>query len=664
MKKKIPTEYLQYLTKESNLEADQQSATGIPLRGILIGAVLAFLINFLDVYCTLMIRGSYLTLNFSTPAALFFFFILVLASGLVALIRRPLALTQTELITIYIMMIVSCCVPSMGLTPVLLPQLVGPIYYATPENDWAEVYNQFIPNWLIPQGEDVARYFYEGLPQGAPIPWEPWVVPLAYWYGFFLSLCLVMTFAMIILRKQWADREKLVYPLVQVPMEMIQQERKSIIGKSFFTNKAMWVAFAFSFMLISINGLHSYSPSFPSIERDFRLPIFRDTVTLWFSFSPSWLGFFYFVGLDISASIWVFHTLTLIQKGIFNVVGIQSTERIDHYARDTYTSHQGMGAMIVFVLIMLWGTREHLGDVFRKALGRAPEIDDSGEVVSYRQAVLGLFGSLLLFGFGLWVSGLPLLGTLMFIFSAMVIFLSLTRVVTEGGVPAMRPPVMSSTFVISGGGTQVLGASGLVALGFSYGWHSEIRSFVMASVANGLKMSEIIRGSKRRLFWAVVIAIVVSLIGSTYMVLYLAYKYGGINLNPLFFGWKGGIGPTDMAPRIVAEPTGPRLDAWLFMGIGGAVMAGLMWVRHQALWWPLSPLGYLISANWKTSHIYASVVLAWFLKLVILRYGGPKLYRNLRPFFLGLILGEIVAAGVWLVIDYFTGHMDSFLTQV
>ena len=132
MKKKIPTEYLQYLAKESNLEADQQSATGIPMRGILIGAVLSFLINFLDVYCTLMIRGSYLTLNFSTPAALFFFFILVLASGLVALIRRPLALSQTELITIYIMMIVSCCVPSMGLTPVLLPQLVGPIYYASP----------------------------------------------------------------------------------------------------------------------------------------------------------------------------------------------------------------------------------------------------------------------------------------------------------------------------------------------------------------------------------------------------------------------------------------------------------------------------------------------------------------------------------------------------
>lgn len=652
------------MTEGSHLDADNQSVAGIPLRGILIGAVLAFLINFLDVYCTLMIRGSYLTLNFSTPAALFFFFILVLASGLVALIRRPLALDQVELITIYIMMIVSCCVPSMGLTPVLLPQLVGPIYYASPENDWAEAYNQFIPNWLIPQGEDVARYFFEGLPQDASIPWESWILPLTYWYSFFLALCMVMTFAMIILRKQWVDREKLVYPLVQVPMEMIQQEKKGIIGKSFFTNKTMWVAFAFSFILISINGLHSYYPYFPEVERSFRLPVFRDTVVLWFFFSPSWLGFFYFVGLDISASIWIFHTITLLQKGIFNIVGFQSTERIDHYARDTFTSHQGMGAMIIFVLIMLWGSREHLSEVFRKAFGLAQEIDDSGEVLSYRQAVFGLLGSLSLFGFGLWIAGLPLLGILMFIFSAMVIFLSLTRVVTEGGVPAMRPPVMSSTFVISGIGTEVLGTSGLVVLGFSYGWHSEIRSFVMASVANGLKMSEVIRGSKRRLVWAVVIAIVVSLIGSTYMILYLAYKYGGINLNPLFFGWKGGIGPTDMVERITAAPTGPRLDAWLFMGLGGVVMAGLMWVRHQVLWWPLSPLGYLISANWKTSHIYASVFLAWLLKLVILRYGGPKLYRSLRPFFLGLILGEIVAAGVWLVIDYCTGHMDSFLTQV
>ena len=418
-------------------------------------------------------------------------------------------------------------------------------------------------------------------------------------------------------------------------------------------------------VLLSVNGLHAYFPEVPGIARGTSLPLFRDSVRLDLWFSPPWIGFFYFVNLDISASIWVFYVLATVQRGIFNVIGMQSTERMDLYSREPYIAHQGMGAMIVFVLIGLWVSRGHLRAVWRKAWHGDPDEEDADEIMSYRQATFGLLGSLGLVGLGLWMAGLPPLGVAMFIFGAMVLFLGLTRVVAEGGIPAMRPPIMTSTFVISGAGASSVGASGLVALGFSYGWHSEIRSFVMSSVANGLKMSEVIKGGKRRLFWAVIIAIVVSLVGSSYVTMALAYKYGGINLNGLFFGWGAATyGPKDMAPRIAAELTGPRLDTWLFMGVGGGVMAALMWMRHHLLWWPLNPLGYAISANWKTGHIFASALIAWQLKLVILKYGGPRLYRNLRPFFLGLILGEVVAAGVWLVADYITGHMGSFLTQI
>ena len=580
-------------------------------------------------------------------------------------LRRSLALTQSELITIYIMLVVACCIPGMGFTQFIIPCLVGSTYYATPENNWDFLYNQYIPTWMIPRGENVARYFFEGLPEGATIPWGAWVLPLTYWYGFFLALSAAMICTMVIMRKQWVDREKLAYPLVQVPMEMIQREQGRAIGRAFFANKAMWLGFAFAFVLLSVNGLHAYYPEVPGIARSTSLPLFRDSVRLDLWFSPPWIGFFYFVNLDISASIWVFYVLATVQRGIFNVIGMQSTERMDLYSREPYIAHQGMGAMIVFVLIGLWVSRGHLRAVWRKAWHGDPDEEDADEIMSYRQATFGLLGSLGLVGLGLWMAGLPPLGVAMFIFGAMVLFLGLTRVVAEGGIPAMRPPIMTSTFVISGAGASSVGASGLVALGFSYGWHSEIRSFVMSSVANGLKMSEVIKGGKRRLFWAVIIAIVVSLVGSSYVTMALAYKYGGINLNGLFFGWGAATyGPKDMAPRIAAELTGPRLDTWLFMGVGGGVMAALMWMRHHLLWWPLNPLGYAISANWKTGHIFASALIAWLLKLVILKYGGPRLYRNLRPFFLGLILGEVVAAGVWLVADYITGHMGSFLTQI
>ena len=251
-------------------------ANFITLRSIAIGAVLSFFLNFLDVYATTMIRGAYLTLNFSTPAALFFFFFVILANGLVALIRKPLALTQAEQITIYIMLIIACCIPGMGFTQFMIPCLVGSTYYATPENGWDEFYNQHIDAWMIPQGENVVRFFFEGLPQGASTPWVPWIYPLACWYGFFLALCAAMIFSMVILRKQWMDRERLVYPLAQVPMEMIQQERDGIVGKPFFANRIMWTGFAVSFILLSVNGLHTYFPFFPDIERHTRLLLFRN----------------------------------------------------------------------------------------------------------------------------------------------------------------------------------------------------------------------------------------------------------------------------------------------------------------------------------------------------------------------------------------------------
>ena len=146
---------------------------GIPLRGILIGAALSLVLSVCDTYATNVIRGSYLTLNFSTPAALFFIFFLILASGVVGLLHRWLALTRSELVTIYIMLVVACCIPGMGFTQFMIPCLLGSTYYATPENDWDGVYNQYIPEWMIPRGNEVARYFFEGLPEGASIPWEP-----------------------------------------------------------------------------------------------------------------------------------------------------------------------------------------------------------------------------------------------------------------------------------------------------------------------------------------------------------------------------------------------------------------------------------------------------------------------------------------------------------
>ena len=43
------------------------------------------------------------------------------------------------------------------------------------------------------------------------------------------------------------------------------------------------------------------------------------------------------------------------------------------------------------------------------------------------------------------------------------------------------------------------------------------------------------------------------------------------------------------------------------------------------------------------------------MKSLVLRLGGIEVYRRSRWLFYGLILGQIVVAGLWLVIDMLTG---------
>ena len=42
-----------------------------------------------------------------------------------------------------------------------------------------------------------------------------------------------------------------------------------------------------------------------------------------------------------------------------------------------------------FVLWSLWIARGHIRDVWRKAIGKGPEVDDSTELLSYRTATFG-----------------------------------------------------------------------------------------------------------------------------------------------------------------------------------------------------------------------------------------------------------------------------------
>ena len=60
-------------------------------------------------------------------------------------------------------------------------------------------------------------------------------------------------------------------------------------------------------------------------------------------------------------------------------------------------------------------------------------------------------------------------------------------------------------------------------------------------------------------------------------------------------------------------------------------------------------------------YTITSVFIAWLVKVIVLRYGGVSLYRRTQGVFLGMIAGQMLTMGLWLIIDYFTGKTNNWV---
>ena len=647
-------------SESSAVSAAEGPRPRVTFLALLVGCLFVFCIAAGAPYANMVLRGSYMALDFSNAGAIFLFFFFVLLVPAI-LKHSRLKFHDHELAVIYIMALVGSSIATLGLTENFLPIISGGLYYASSENAWAEQIHPYVRRWMLPQDWEAIKYFYEGLPTGYAIPWSAWIKPLLCWLPAILALYFAMICTMVILRRQWIQHERLTFPLVQLPLAMIAEDEQTSRCKPFFKNPIMWTGFAIPFTVGSMRALHNYHNFIPDINLVASFPFFRQTTEVTIALSFPMVGFSYFVNLDIALGIWLFNLIARIEEGGLNILGVSSTETLDFSGPSPLVAHQGMGAMIVLVIFGFWMGRRHLAQVFRKAFLNDASIDDSDEILSYRVAVLGLLVSNLFIGWWLLEAGMAFWVVPIYLFALFLLCIGVSRVVSEGGVASTRTPLIPTAFVTSGLGSSALGPQNLTVLGMTYVWATSLRNLLMASCANGLKLAEeYLPGGKRTLFWAILLAIVVSLVSSIWSVLYLSYSYGGINLNGWFFGPSGmPVYPFNFVSRELNSPDGPDIGGWVATAAGGSIMALLMVARQHLTWRPLHPLGFAISTNAMTNYIWFSVFLAWLIKGLVLKYGGPALFQRTRPFFLDLIAGQFSCAGIWLLIDYFTGMTDN-----
>ncbi len=243
----------------------QQIRTEITWRALLVGGVVAVVLGVGAPYENLLISGSPLHLDYSTPAAVFLFFLFfVLVNPLLGWLRRRWLFSRSELVAVYIMGAVACTVPTVGLVCVLIPHISAGTYYATPENEWAAKVLLYVPSWLRVTDEEAVKYFYEGLPRGQSVPWGAWAEPLIAWSLLVLAFFAAMTAMMVMVRRQWVEYERLSFPLVQVPIALIgeEKEEQGLVSR-FCKNPVVWIGVLVPLVLYSQRALHNYFPIIP-----------------------------------------------------------------------------------------------------------------------------------------------------------------------------------------------------------------------------------------------------------------------------------------------------------------------------------------------------------------------------------------------------------------
>jgi hypothetical protein len=622
------------------MKPPEQVSSGVTLRALTIGLALS------GVNCYWLIMGLFWEQSHPTVISLFFnviFSVFVLALLNLALKRflPGRALSQGELLTVYVMLCMASAMGAQDMVQVLIPTIPHPFWFATPENEWADLFFRYIPDWLVVIDRDVATGYFMGestLYTTQHI--KSWLTPVVAWSGFIFALVFVMLCLTAIIRKRWTEEEKLSYPIIQLPLEMTNTD-------TFFRSKLMWIGFGIAGIINLINGLHYLFPAVPSIGGEpYDIGTFFTTKPWsaigWTPVSvyPFVVGLGFFIPLDLSFSCWFFYFFWKGQKILAGTLGLQNLPRLP------YIEEQSFGAYIGLFLFALWMSRRHLMRVIRKVLSVKSEkdSDDSSEPLGYRAAVLGVIIGMTFITAFCYKAGMSIWVILIFFAICFALSTAISRIRAELGSPIHDMPFTDPGRIITNiFGTRRVGPANLTMLAFLFFFNRGYRGHPMPHQLEGFKIAERTGLSNRRLLIAMVAAMIVGVYVSSWAFLHAAYRLSATaNWRPQF-----AFNRLQVWLSYPSPPDYPAVGAML----SGLALTMLLWaMRMRFLWWRLHPAGYAVSGTWAMNHFWLSIFVSWLAKAIILRHGGLKAHRQAIPFFLGVILGDFTVGGLWSII--------------
>lgn len=627
-------------------------------------------------YTDLVLQGSRLCAAHLPIGSLLIFTLGLLTwNAFTSRVAPRLALAPQELLVAYSMMLFCAAISSAGFAGFVFSVMAAPFYFADHANEYERLFWHHIPNWFAPHDRQLATAFYVGLKSDQSLPWLPWLVPMLVWTGFAVVYFFTVFCLGVLLRRQWAEAEKLTFPLAQVPLNMVGIEsgtQSDRLRYSFFRNRLLWAGFALPLLVHSINSLHHYNPAFPAIQF-LRLPIGQSLteppldaladLKLIFHFSIIGVGFL--ISSEVTLSFWVFEIIYLIQLIAFRVYGL-SGGSITPASVLALTRAEEMGAFLVLATLyfkpVLRQIRELLlhptSFVLRKDAADKTQYairNTHDEPLPPRRAALGFIGgTLLLCGFLVAAGMNPIWAVALFVIWYSVLIV-LSRLVSAGGVLMVECSFMPWDVMMRTVSFHGVGVRNLTLMGFPQQMFMFDQGVIpLPYTLDAFKIMSSANVSPRQFTRALWTGFGVALIVSLVTTFVLVHQHGAINLSKWFMTDEPGWPQRKIAGWLV-QPFSTDWTSLQFMTIGGLVTFILYQLHRRFLWFPLNPLGFVMASTGTLREMWFSLFIGWLFHVVVLRYFGHKTYRFLRPFFLGLILGEFLTAGLWLIVDAIMG---------
>jgi hypothetical protein len=600
--------------------------------------------------------GQFIANHLPVGSVFFLVFLVLIINPILSRFGREAAFTAEELTLVWAMATAAASVPGYGLMEFIFPYIAAPLYYATPENQWTELIFPHLPKWLYLNDLRAAQDFWEGIGPHDPIPWGAWTKPAAFAIAFGLAFFFSAFCWAAILRRQWVERVRYAFPLVQLPYHLTEPDPMGGWFRPIFRRPLFWIALGAAALIHLLRGLHRFYPVLPDIPLDYPIERFFPTKP-WSAIVQGWpllfrlrfsvIGVTYFLHLDVAMSIWFFFLFYKLQEVAFSAFAMTRL----------HTQQQVMGAVFILAVVSLWQARRHLIAVIRKTFNpAAQDVDDADEPMSYRAAALGMTAGFIALGLMLLMIGMSLWLAVLFIGLMWVLATTAAWHVSNAGCLLVNVGFTPYEFFKMLFGARTLGVQNMLLLSFDRSsipnWSSQ--SLMAYSIQN-FRLSDMHHFSARRIHIAswMLVAVVFAVIVTCIATLNWIYRRGALNLT----FWIFNVGPSVMR-RVEGEiinPSPVNVPGIMGASLGGVIMSVLIFMRQRFLWWPLHPLGYALGVTWAPSRLWFSTLIGWALKLAILRFLGFHAYRRGQPFFVGLIVGEYFMTAVWQLIGLKTG---------